>query len=122
MGVDQHKQLRYCVADFDEALRWKRYPAAQQYLAPAVLSELSSRLRTVGEKIEIVEIEVLDVKMDAEASKATVVTRYAWYTASDLTVRHGVEVQRWERLGGDWLLVGQEKPPDEAAELSPFVR
>jgi hypothetical protein len=118
---DKNKVLPIALEEFNAALVWKNFGVAAEFLPPEAVHEGIARLRKRSGKLNIVDVEPLETRVALDGNSAAALIRFSWYEERDLTVRKGVERQRWERHKGSWRMVSQEAVDDPSQEPSPFV-
>lgn len=98
-------QLRSASEDFEKSLRFQDYGGAAQLVVPARRSAFLAARRKEANDLTITDMEVIDVQMAPDGTKAAVLSRMRWVklpSVSEVTA----EVQaRWEVIGNGWLLV-----------------
>ena len=120
-GKDRKHLLPVALEEFNAAIRWKQYRTAARFVVPDVSLKLVRRLRTTSKDLEFVEVELVDQTIAPDGKSAACLVQFAWYSASDLTVKKGLELQEWRVVDERWLLFRQLPPADKKATKSPFV-
>ena len=121
-GKDRKHRLPVALEEFNAAIRWKQYRTAARFVAPEVSLKLVRRIRKTSKELQFVEVELVDQTMAPDGKSAACLVQFSWYSASDLTVRKGQELQEWREVDKRWLLFRQRPPADKKATKSPFVR
>jgi hypothetical protein len=119
--TEKGRSLPDALDEFNEAIVWKHFQVASSFVEAAAATSVLPRIQAAAANVEMVEVEPVSTALAPDGASAVCVVRFSWYSATDLTVRKGTEVQRWSRISGRWLLVGQEPPPDPKEPCSPFV-
>lgn len=123
-SIEKSKLLPLAVEDFNAALLWKNFPVAVGYVGGRDSATTAKRIRKVGSKLNIVEVEPVGTRVAPDGQSAVCVVKFSWHTERDLTVRKGIEEQHWKLLDGRWHIIEQRAPEknEEEGGLSPFVR
>lgn len=94
-------------------VRWLRCPTAAQRIDAELRSSFIERCARVEGRINIDNVEVLDVQLDPNNETATVLVRYTFIASPSVTVQQVMIKERWQRKGASWLLVDGLWPDEQ---------
>ncbi|MBN2192683.1 MAG: hypothetical protein JW751_07680 [Polyangiaceae bacterium] len=95
--------------DLNLAARFGNLEAAAALAAPAVRSDFLARRALWGDEIRILDVELVDLRMEAEGVRAFVEVNVSWMRTSESNLRTTRIAQVWRERDGDWLLTAEER-------------
>jgi hypothetical protein len=109
------------VREWNADVRWARYENAAASLPPDEAKSFLKRVDQVEKDLIIADFEVVNIKVGEPSTKATVIVRFEWYSQSRPIVSSSVIEQRWEFIGGVWMVQDQKRLRGERFALVPEV-
>jgi hypothetical protein len=104
--------LGEAVRSYNDGVRWGRYGIAAAKVPAAERHQFIDDMDERANDVKITDYEVLDIA--ARGKEARVRIKMEWYLASAGTVHETHAVQRWERTGKVWMMVGEQRVRGEA--------
>ena len=117
----KRKNLPLALIEYNQALRWGNLEVARSYLAPDYASKVGLKLRAVTGRVKISEVEMVDLQAEPDGERAVALVEFTWVETGSFTVKKGMELQSWKRIGNRWFLWQQTAPEDLKIPPSPFV-
>jgi len=93
-------------------VRWLRCPVAAQRVDAELRSDFIEHCAKVEGRLNIDNVEVMDVQLDPSNDKATVLVRYTFIVSPSVTVQQVMVKEHWQRKGASWVLVDGMWPDD----------
>lgn len=97
--------LTDAVRTYNEGVKWERFEAAAAVVPPAERDQFLDERDELSDDLRITESQIL--RVTERGNRAEVHVKLTWYLDSEATVHESVALQRWERKGKAWRLVGE---------------
>jgi len=104
----QGDELMDSVMTYNEGVRWERLAAAATRVPPAERDDFVDERDQLAEDLRISDWEIKRVRQRGER-RAEIHVKYTWYRDDEGIVHETHAMQRWERRGRAWLIVGEER-------------
>jgi len=95
--------------DLNTAARFGDLEGAAALAAPAVRADFLARRALWGGEIRILDVELLDLRVDEGAARAHVEVNVSWMRTSESALRVTRVAQIWRERDGAWLLTQEER-------------
>jgi hypothetical protein len=113
----ERENLQDEVRSWHEDLRWQRYAAVAQRLAPEERQRFAARVQGLKDDFEVSDYEILAVQPAGEGA-VEVRVAFEWQSKRTGLLRRGELSELWRRTGSNWLLAATRHA---AGEQLPFV-
>ncbi|MBN2361916.1 MAG: hypothetical protein JXR83_20870, partial [Deltaproteobacteria bacterium] len=80
-------------------VRWLRCPAAAQRVDDDLRSSFIERCSGVEGRLNIENVEILDVRVEPTHDEATVLVRYSFFVSPSVSLQQVTVKERWQRKG-----------------------
>ena len=93
------------VGNYHEAYKWKNFHRAAAYVSDS--EDFSKKMGKVDGRIEIVEFEIMNIRINEKGTDALVAIRRTFTISPSVTVHSQILEQKWKfhRKKKDWFLV-----------------
>jgi hypothetical protein len=103
----------------NDAARWNNVDVAARFVAPDYLARFVARRRLWGSTINIGEYDLARMSLAPDKKSAVSDVTLTWYDQSGVHVHSSSISQRWERVGGTFLLFDEAVRSGDPAVFSP---
>ena len=107
-NIAPQERLRDAVVGLNDEARWARMDLATMRIAAAYRAEWTDAHREWGRSIQIGDVELLDVRIEADSDTAVSVVAVSWYSYDDMTLQRTVLRQTWQSSGREYVLASEE--------------
>ncbi len=95
--------------DLNTSARFGDLDGAAALAAPAVRADFLARRALWGGEIRILDVELLDLRVDEADARAFVEVNVSWMRTSESALRVTRIAQVWREREGNWLLTQEER-------------
>lgn len=103
------EELKTSVDAYNEAFRWKNYPAAARYRTPDERTAFLATFEENEDGIHVEDVQVLKVNVESDEA-AEIIVRYRYMKLPSVTIDKVVIKQSWHRVNDRWVLEYEEPP------------
>jgi hypothetical protein len=107
-NIAPSERLRDAVVGLNDEARWSRMDLATMRVAAAYRAEWTDAHREWGRRIQIGDVELLDVRIESDSESAVSVVAVSWYSYDTMTLQRTVLRQHWQSTGRDYVLASEE--------------
>ncbi|MCB0309218.1 MAG: hypothetical protein KDD48_07585 [Bdellovibrionales bacterium] len=93
---------------YNENLQWQNVAAASMFFAKSNRLDLMNELSREFESNKVVDFGILDIALDQNKQKASVLVEYSYY-GNDQTLKKARQVQYWEFQEKSWFLTRTQR-------------
>lgn len=90
----------------NDASRWGQVDLASSFVTPGYKERFQERRRDWGERINVAEVEVLQMQLAADKDTGVSEVSLSWYDAG-MTLHKSFVTQRWENARGTFRLADE---------------
>lgn len=102
------ERLRDAVVGLNDEARWSRMDLATMRVAAPYRTEWADAHREWGRRIQIGDVELLDVRIEPDSETAISVVAVSWYNYDTMMLQRTVLRQHWQSTGRDYVLASEE--------------
>ncbi|MEZ4705083.1 MAG: hypothetical protein R3A11_07870 [Bdellovibrionota bacterium] len=84
------------VDSFNQSLRWSSLKSAAIYMSSENKQTLLDKYSELFAQSRIVEFSILDIGLNSQRKKGTVIVEFSYYDLSDNNLGYRQEIQTWE--------------------------
>jgi hypothetical protein len=108
-GVKPRSQdnLNEAVLLFNEGVRWGRLQEVMPRLAPDNTAHFLEMHEGFGKEVKVSDYEIINTNVDWEKQTAVVMVKVTWYRITQMEEFTTVISQRWEEIGGEWMMMAE---------------
>ena len=110
--MDRQRDLNVAISKHHVDLRWGRLPNAATHVHPDLQRAFVEDWAKRFAKIEMTDVDVLQVAHTAE-DQAEVVVKFTWIERDTMRVQEHISTERWVREDGRWIAVRIAELPGE---------
>jgi hypothetical protein len=107
-GQSRSDTLQDAVHGMVDELRWARPELAADRVAVAYRARFLRSRQHWGERIQVADCDLLSVRLAHDERSATAVVAVSWYALDDMNLRQTRIRQRWELVGGAFVLTSEQ--------------
>jgi hypothetical protein len=116
-NVGSEERLRDAVVELNDQTRWGRMDTAIERVHPAYRREFVRSHQQWAQRIQIADVELLNVQIADSRARATITVALSWYAFDTMELRQTVVRQRWRREGAAYFLHSEEVMGGDASLL-----
>ncbi|HEX2677245.1 MAG TPA: hypothetical protein VHM19_11410 [Polyangiales bacterium] len=105
------------VHDMNDQARWGRLGDASQYVESSYRTKYLQNHRMWGSKIQLADVEVVQVQMSPDGESANAFVTYSWYGTDAMTLHQSVVRQRWIATRDSYAMFSEAVVQGDAALL-----
>lgn len=95
------------VKDMNDRARWGRVGDAAQYVDPSYRATYLQNHRLWGSKIQLADVEVVQLQISNDTEQATAFVTYSWYGMDNMTLHQSTVRQRWLGTKESYVLMSE---------------
>jgi hypothetical protein len=118
-NISSGELLRDSVVGLNDAARWARLDLAAERVSPEFRARFVGSRRGWGRRLQIADVEMLDLRLHDDGDHATSEVEVSWYALTTMTLHSTVLRQQWEKEGMGFVLTGEEILGGDRALLTP---
>lgn len=116
------EKLQESVLRYNDAMRWRRFEVASEYLPTAKREDFMDRQREQADRIRILEYDIDDVHQTVPNEKAEVVVKVKWLVSPSNIVQTIRVRQNWDYTAEkQWQLESAEEVKKKAKPAGPAI-
>ena len=107
--LNDRDRLKMALEEYNDGLRWGRVESSCAHLPEAERQKFAERFAQLQGDLEVMDYEVQRLQWDRDHGTATVRVDVSWSLKRRGIVERSVMEQRWQEVGGGWMLVQQRR-------------
>lgn len=111
--ASEAEKVKKVAEKFHEKVRWKDFGAAAEIVVPERRKAFEDARRSLRDDrdLTVSEYDLEELKLDADAARATVVSRIQWMRLPSVSANDDVVSSEFVNRQGQWLLLSQDRGP-----------
>jgi hypothetical protein len=119
-GYSQQDRVTLAAREYNNGVRWGRLEQAAMHLQQKERKHFYDQHKDLEDDLEIADCEMVSLELDKSDKKhprAIARVEYTWSLKTVGLVEKTFTEQKWEELGGDWVMMSETRTKGEPLTL-----